>query len=111
MGSTGPADAATETLMRHLTAELGPHGVRVLGLWIAGVPETLSPEKLAAVNPSLQLDDAAVQGLIGHLDQARMTRRSPRLDQVVETLTFLASDRAAGITGTMINVTAGMIAE
>jgi NAD(P)-dependent dehydrogenase (short-subunit alcohol dehydrogenase family) len=111
MGSTGPADAATETLMRYLAAELGPHGVRVLGLWIAGVPETLSPEKLAAVNPSLQLDDAAVQGLIGHLDQARMTRRSPRLDQVVETLTFLASDRAAGITGTMINVTAGMIAE
>src|SRR5512132_1379711 len=70
MGSTGPADAATETLMRYLAAELGPHGVRVLGLWIAGVPETLSPEKLAAVNPSLQLDDAAVQGLIGHLDQA-----------------------------------------
>jgi enoyl-[acyl-carrier-protein] reductase (NADH) len=111
MGSTGPADAATETLMRYLAAELGPHGVRVLGLWIAGVPETLSPEKLAAVNPNLQLDDAGVQGLIGHLDQARMTRRSPRLDQVVETVAFLASDRAGGITGTMVNVTAGLIPE
>jgi NAD(P)-dependent dehydrogenase (short-subunit alcohol dehydrogenase family) len=111
MGSTGPADAATETLMRYLAAEVGPHGVRVLGIWIAGVPETLTPEKLAAVNPNLQLDAAAVQGLIGHLDQARMTRRSPRLDEVVETVAFLASDRAGGITGTMVNVTAGLIPE
>jgi NAD(P)-dependent dehydrogenase (short-subunit alcohol dehydrogenase family) len=111
MGSTGPADAATETLMRYLAAEVGPHGVRVLGIWIAGVPETLTPEKLVAVNPNLRLDDAAIQGLIGHLDQARMTRRSPRLDQVVETVAFLASDRAGGITGTMVNVTAGLIPE
>jgi NAD(P)-dependent dehydrogenase (short-subunit alcohol dehydrogenase family) len=111
MGSTGPADAATETLMRYLAAEVGPHGVRVLGIWIAGVPETLTPEKLVAVNPSMRLDDAAIQGLIGQLDQARMTRRSPRLDQVVETVAFLASDRAGGITGTMVNVTAGLIPE
>jgi NAD(P)-dependent dehydrogenase (short-subunit alcohol dehydrogenase family) len=109
MGSTGPADAATETLMRYLAAEVGPHGVRVLGIWIAGVPETLTPEKLAAVNPNLRLDAAAVQGLIGHLDQARMTRRSPRLDEVVATVAFLASDQAGGITGTMVNVTAGLI--
>lgn len=32
MGSTGPADAATETFMRYLAAEVGPHGVRVIGL-------------------------------------------------------------------------------
>src|SRR5207248_10586385 len=29
MGSTGPADAATEAFMRYLAAEVGPHGVRV----------------------------------------------------------------------------------
>ena len=43
MGSTGPADAATESFMRYLAAELGPQGVRVCGLWTAGVAETLSP--------------------------------------------------------------------
>jgi NAD(P)-dependent dehydrogenase (short-subunit alcohol dehydrogenase family) len=32
MGSTGPADAATEALMRYLAAEVGPQGVRVLGI-------------------------------------------------------------------------------
>ncbi|MGH2388797.1 MAG: SDR family NAD(P)-dependent oxidoreductase, partial [Chloroflexota bacterium] len=49
MGSTGPADAATDTFIRNLAAEIGPHGVRVVGLWAAGIPETLSPERLAAV--------------------------------------------------------------
>src|SRR5437660_8610633 len=33
MGSTGPADAATEALMRYLAAEVGPQGVRGCGIW------------------------------------------------------------------------------
>ncbi len=53
MGSTGPADAATDTFVRNLAAEVGPHGVRALGLWVAGVPDTMSPEKLASVNSDL----------------------------------------------------------
>jgi enoyl-[acyl-carrier-protein] reductase (NADH) len=38
-----------------------------------------------------------------------MLRRAPRLAQVAETAAFLASDRAAGITGTIVNVTCGLI--
>src|SRR5256885_17233271 len=49
MGSTGPADAATEAFMRYLAAEMGPRGVRVCGIWTAGVAETLSQEKLTPV--------------------------------------------------------------
>src|SRR5262249_1780183 len=45
MGSTGPADAATEAFMRYLAAEVGPRGVRVCGIWTAGVVETLSKER------------------------------------------------------------------
>jgi NAD(P)-dependent dehydrogenase (short-subunit alcohol dehydrogenase family) len=41
MGSTGPADAATEAFLRHLASEVGPHGVRVAGIHTAGVAETL----------------------------------------------------------------------
>ena len=59
MGSTGPADVATDTFIRNLAAEIGPRGVRALGLWTAGLPETLSREKLAAVDSNLALDDAA----------------------------------------------------
>lgn len=104
MGSTGPADAATDTFIRNLAVELGPHGVRVLGLWVAGIPETLSPEKLAAVDSNLQLDDAAFQGLLGHLDSLRLLRRSPGLDEVANAAAFLVSDRTS-LTGTFINAT------
>jgi NAD(P)-dependent dehydrogenase (short-subunit alcohol dehydrogenase family) len=107
MGGTGPADAATDTFIRNLAAEVGPHGVRVVGIWTAGVPETLSKEKLAAVDGNLALDDAAYQGLLDSLNQMRMTRRSPRLAEVAATATFLASDGAGAITGTFVNVTSG----
>jgi enoyl-[acyl-carrier-protein] reductase (NADH) len=108
MGSTGPTDAAIDTYIRNLAAEIGPHGVRVVGIWTAGLPETLTPEKLATVNADLRLDDAAFQGLLSHLDQLRMTRRSPTLAQVAATAAFLASDGAGAITGTFVNVTSGM---
>jgi NAD(P)-dependent dehydrogenase (short-subunit alcohol dehydrogenase family) len=108
MGGTGPADGALDSLMRNLAIELGPQGVRVAGIYTAGLPETLSPEKLAEVNPNLQLDEAAFQGLLAHLDQMRMLKRSPTLAQVAATATFLASDQAAAITGCFVDATAGI---
>ena len=107
MGSTGPADAAIDTFIRNLAAEIGPQGVRVLGIWTAGLPETLSPETLAQVDSKFE-DEAAFQGLIESLDQMRMTRRSPTLAEVAATASFLASDKAGAITGTFVNATSGM---
>ncbi|HEX3779561.1 MAG TPA: SDR family oxidoreductase [Pseudonocardiaceae bacterium] len=110
MGSTGPADAAIDTFVRNLAMEIGPHGVRVLGIWVAGVPETLSPAKVGMVNADLSGNDAAFQGLLDQLDSMRMLRRSPRLAQVADAAVFLASDAAGALTGTFVNVTGGMFA-
>ncbi len=107
MGSTGPADAATDTFIRNLAAEIGPRGVRVLGIWTAGLPETFTRERLAAVDSRFQ-EEAAMRGLIENLDGMRMTRRSPRLGEVAATAAFLASEKAGAITGTFVNVTSGM---
>jgi NAD(P)-dependent dehydrogenase (short-subunit alcohol dehydrogenase family) len=110
MGSTGPADAAMEALMRSLAAELGPHGIRVLGMWTAGVPETLTPEKLASVNSNMVMDAAGLEMLKGQMAQMTMLRRMPALAQVAEVAAFLASDRAGAMTGTITNVTCGLVA-
>jgi NAD(P)-dependent dehydrogenase (short-subunit alcohol dehydrogenase family) len=109
MGSTPAADAAMEAFMRCLAAEIGSHGVRVLGMWTAGVPETLSPEKIAATNSNMQLDVAGVQRIIEGISQMTMLRRAPRLAQVGEVAAFLASDRAGAMTATIANVTCGLV--
>ncbi|MGI5326164.1 SDR family NAD(P)-dependent oxidoreductase [Actinomadura nitritigenes] len=109
MGGTGPADAATDTLVRNLAQECGPAGVRVVGIWTAGLPETLSPEKLSQFGPAM--DDAAFQALLTRLDEMRLLRRSPTLAQIADTAAFLASDGAAAITGTFVNATGGIFTD
>ena len=106
MGSTGPADAATEAFMRYLAAELGPSGVRVCGIWTAAVTGTLTREKLAAVGGENVPDPETVEQMIAGI---AALRRAPRLDDVAEAAAFLASDRAAGVTGSMTNVTSGLV--
>jgi enoyl-[acyl-carrier-protein] reductase (NADH) len=54
------------------------------------------------------MDEAAVRGVVGHLDSMRMTRRSPRIADIAALATFLASDAGVAITGTWVNATAGM---
>ena len=107
MGSTGPADAATESFMRYLAAELGPHGIRVCGIWTAAVVETLSKEKFGAVVGADKAPDPEM--VVQMISGMAALRRAPRLADVAEAAAFLASDRAAGITGTMTNVTSGLV--
>jgi NAD(P)-dependent dehydrogenase (short-subunit alcohol dehydrogenase family) len=104
MGGTGPADAATDTFMRYLAVETGPAGVRVVGIYTAGVAETITREKLAAAGRDM--DPAELEAML-----AQMTplRRPPRVQQVADTAAFLASDRASGMTATVASVTSGLV--
>ena len=105
MGSTGPADAAIEAFMRYLAAETGPAGIRVCGLWTAGVAESLTQDKIAAVAG----DNAPpVEVALEMIANMAALKRTPRLADVAEVAAFLASDRAGGITGAMTNVTCGL---
>jgi NAD(P)-dependent dehydrogenase (short-subunit alcohol dehydrogenase family) len=109
MGNTGPTDAAVEAMHRYLAAELGPAGVRVVGIHTAGVHGTLTAEKIAevaGVDPSLIDIDAINAGLA----QGTMLKRQPEIEQIAETATFLASDRAGAITSGIVNATCGLVA-
>ncbi|MBO3746831.1 SDR family oxidoreductase [Streptosporangiaceae bacterium NEAU-GS5] len=105
MGGTGPADAAVESFLRYLAAETGSSGVRVIGIHTAAVTGTLTKEKLATVSEHAP-DPDQVEQMIA---QASVLRRAPQLADVTETAAFLASDRAAGLTGTIVNVTSGLL--
>ncbi len=107
MGNTGPTDAATDTLLRYLAAELGPHGIRALGIHTAAVAETLTREKMAKVNPNMQVDPEQIIAMIA---QRTMLGRVPAVQQVADTAAFLASDRAGAITSQMVNATCGLVA-
>jgi NAD(P)-dependent dehydrogenase (short-subunit alcohol dehydrogenase family) len=94
MGGTGSADAATESFMRYLAAEVGPRGVRVACLWTAGV--VMENDPLHAAKDMLV--------------SMSMLRKRPTIQEFADTAAFLASDRGSGITASVINVNSGISA-
>jgi 3-oxoacyl-[acyl-carrier protein] reductase len=88
---------AVEVLRRQLAAELGPHGVRVVGLTTGGVPDTI-PD-------GIEGGEAIKESLVS----ATMLGRAASLQDVGNVAAFAASDRAQAITGSTINLTAGAI--
>jgi NAD(P)-dependent dehydrogenase (short-subunit alcohol dehydrogenase family) len=103
MGGTGPADAATESFMRYLAAEVGPRGVRTAVLWTAGV--VLDKEWLDSHPEDAELE-VAKDGLIS----MSMLRKRPTVQEFADTAAFVASDRGSGITASVINVNSGISA-
>jgi NAD(P)-dependent dehydrogenase (short-subunit alcohol dehydrogenase family) len=106
MGGTGSADAAMESFMRSLAAEVGPRGVRVVGLYTAGVPETFGLEHDSNPNRPAGMTPEDIERMLGPMT---MLKHAPRLQEVADAAAFLASDRAAGVTATIVNVTCGLV--
>src|SRR5262245_14344622 len=107
VGGYGPAMAAKEALTRDLSAELAPHGVRVVGLRPQGIPETATLKE--AFEPR-----AAASGLSWEQWQERLASRThPRrlstLAQTANVAAFVASDQASGLTGTTVDMTMGSL--
>jgi NAD(P)-dependent dehydrogenase (short-subunit alcohol dehydrogenase family) len=106
VGGYGPAQAAKEALTRDLSAELAPHGLRVVGLRPQGMPETRTIRD--AYEPR-----AAASGMTWEQWQELLASRThPRRLMTLEmadTAAFLASDRASGMTGTTVNLTMGSL--
>ncbi len=81
--------SAVDALRRQLAAELGPYGIRVLTLQSVGIPESHSSDGDADDTPP------------------RLLERAPTLADVGNVAVFAASDHAAAITATAINITCG----
>jgi 3-oxoacyl-[acyl-carrier protein] reductase len=88
-----------EALRRNLAAELGPHGIRVLTLQTAGVPETI-PQDAEGMQPIV---DAMVEGT--------MLKRAATLEDVGNAAVFAASDWARTMPATALNLTGGAVVD
>lgn len=110
MGGTGPADAATDNYMRQLARENGRSGLRVCGIWAAGIYDTFLGEDgdPDSVGRGSGVTATQIDEMLGNI--AAMGR-APRLQEVADAAAYLASDRASGTTGTVLNVTAGLVSE
>jgi 3-oxoacyl-[acyl-carrier protein] reductase len=92
LGGSHVAWSALAGLCRQLACELGPSGVRVAWILSPGSPESDDESD----------DPDAGRSLLGRL---------PRLDEVAEAATFLASGMAATMTATELNITGGAIVD
>ena len=109
MGGMAPAWAAIEALSRGLAAELGPHGVRVVCLNAAGMPETPQLSEVYGLH-------ADAYGISGEAFHARMADRTlrkqlPTVAEIANVAAFMASDRSSAMTGTIANLTGGMFVD
>ena len=107
VGGYGPAMAAKEALTRDLSAELAPHGIRVVALRPQAMPETGTIRE--AFEPR-----AKASGLTWEQWQERLASRThPRrlmaLEEMANMAVVMASDRASGMTGTIVNLTMGSL--
>ncbi|MFC4061701.1 SDR family NAD(P)-dependent oxidoreductase [Planomonospora corallina] len=90
LGGSHVAWSALAGLCRQLACELGPYGIRVCWLLSPGSPDPSGDDPEADVT---------------------LLHRRPRLEDVANVAAFVASDRAATMTATEVNLTGGAVVD
>lgn len=96
----GVVCAAIEGLSRTLAAELSPLGIRVVCLRPHRIGDTLGPDA--------DFPMTGAEEFRSFIENLPLLKGLPTLADVANTAAFLASDRAAAISGTVANLTCGM---
>ncbi len=107
LGGFAPAQSAVESLTRSLSAELAPHGIRVVGLRPDGMPETGTIKEVFGIHAkALGISWEQFHEMIASKNHRR---RLPTLAEMANVAAFMASDRASAMTGTVVNLSLGML--
>jgi NAD(P)-dependent dehydrogenase (short-subunit alcohol dehydrogenase family) len=106
-GGYGAAQAAKEALTRDLSAEFAPQGIRVVALRPHGIPESATMRELS----DLKVDATGVtwEQFSGYLSGSTHRKRAMEASEVGAMAALVASDRASGLTGTVVNMTMGSL--
>jgi NAD(P)-dependent dehydrogenase (short-subunit alcohol dehydrogenase family) len=107
VGGYGPAMAVKEALTRNLSAELAPHGIRVVGLRPQAMPESDTIKE--AFEPRAKATGMTWEQWQDLLASRTHPRRLMTLEEMANVAVFMASDKASGMTGTIVNLTMGSL--
>jgi NAD(P)-dependent dehydrogenase (short-subunit alcohol dehydrogenase family) len=109
----GVTCAAKEAFSRILAAELAPSNVRVVCIRPHAIPEASASGSYAreVFEPTATAAGLSVPEMLASAAQETMLKRLPTLAEVAETAAFMASDRASAMTGTVANLTCGLLVD
>lgn len=106
MSGITAACGAVEALTRSLAAEYGRAGLRINCVRAGGMPETRTIRETTERMAELT---GASPGDAGRPTSTNVLGRPLRPEETAQTVAFVASDRASGIAGQVINVCAGTL--
>ncbi len=107
LGGFALAMGAIEVLTRNLSAELAPHGIRVAGMRADGMPDSATIKEVFGIHARVYgITPQQFHDLIAGKNHPR---RLLSLAEMAKAAAFLVSDQASGLTGTMLNLSLGML--
>ena len=107
VGGMVPAWAALEALCRSLSVECGQYGVRAVCLLTTGIPETSLIDEVWEIHGKAH--GITFEQFHSVMEGMTHRRRLTTLEELTNAAVFAASDEGSAITGTNLNLTAGMI--
>jgi NAD(P)-dependent dehydrogenase (short-subunit alcohol dehydrogenase family) len=107
VSAIGSAFGAMESLARCLAVDLGPSGVRVVGIRSGAMIDTATIQR-SLDNAARQLSLPKEQ-VVSRLEQATLLKRLPVSTDTARLAAFLASDSARAITGAIVNASSGSV--
>ena len=107
VGGMVPAWSALEGLCRSLSVEFGQYGVRAVCLLTTGMPETSLIEEVWQIHGKAH--GISFEQFHTVMEEKTYRKRLTTLKELTDAAIFVASDEGSAITGTTLNLTAGMI--
>ena len=107
VGGMVPAWSALEALSRSLSVELGEKGIRSVCLLTTGIPETPLIDEVWEIHGKAH--GITFEQFHGMMEGATHRKKLTTLTELANAAVFVASDEGSAISGTVLNLTAGMI--
>jgi NAD(P)-dependent dehydrogenase (short-subunit alcohol dehydrogenase family) len=109
LGGMSPAWAALEALNRELSVEYAQYGVRAVCLRTTGMTETGTIDVVFGLHAdALGITKEAFTAAVAGTSHRK---RATTLTELAEAAAFVASDRAGAMTGTVANLTGGVVVD